>query len=150
MDKRDMMSGAVWFLISVFILVSSLHLGIGAFHSFGPGFLPFWASIFLAFFAVILFGMSLFKKEAAPLREGWRERHWGNNVIIVAALLVYCSALPKLGYILATFGLMLILFSLGKMKPWAVIFGSSLVVLLSYGLFYHGLNVPLPKGLLAF
>jgi len=150
MDKRDMTSGAVWLFISIFVFMASLQLGIGAFYSPGPGFLPFWASIFLAFFAVILFAMCFFKKKAAPLREGWKERHWGNIVIIVAALLVYGSALPKLGYILATFGLMLILFSLGKMKPWAVIFGSFLVVVLSYGLFYHGLNVSLPKGLLDF
>lgn len=150
MDKWDMMSGAVWLFISFFVFMASLHLGIGAFHSPGPGFLPLLASILLAFFTFILFGMCLFKKKAEPLREVWRERHWGNNVIVVAALLSYCLALPKLGYILATFGLMLILFSLGKMKPWAVIFGSFLVVFLSYGLFYHGLSVPLPKGLLAF
>jgi hypothetical protein len=151
MDKRDMMSCVVWLFISAFVFMASLRLGIGAFQSPGPGFLLFWASLFLAFFTFILLGIRLFKKEdSASLADLWKDRHWGNNIIVIAALLIYCLALPKLGYILATLGLMLILFSLGKMKLWAVILGSLLSVLLSYGLFFYGLKTPLPRGILAF
>ena len=73
-----------------------------------------------------------------------------NVVIAVAALIAYCLALPKLGYRISTFALMLVLFSLGRMKPWVVILGSLLTVLASYYLFDHLLRTPLPRGVLRF
>jgi hypothetical protein len=151
MDKWDVISGVVWLFIAVFVFITSLRMGVGAFRSPGPGFFSFWASIFLSISTCILFGHRLFRKEKAPpLADLWKDLHWGNNVIVTAALIAYCLVLTKLGYILATMGFMIILFGVGKMKPWAVIFGSLLAVFLSYCLFYYGLKIPLPRGVLAF
>jgi hypothetical protein len=68
----------------------------------------------------------------------------------MAALIAYCLVLPKFGYPISTFALMLVLFSLGRMKPWMIILGSLITVLLSYYLFDHLLRTPLPRGLLRF
>ncbi len=151
MDKREIISSAVWLCIVAFVAISSLRLGIGEFHNPGPGFFPFWASIFIALLTLIMLGTHFFKKEdVIHLADLWKGDHWGTLVIVIASLIVYCLLLAKLGYILATTGLMLILFYLGKMKPWAIIVGSLLAVLLSYGLFHYGLQTPLPKGILDF
>lgn len=151
MDKLDRISCVAWLFISVFVWITAMHLGVGTFRNPGPGFILFWASIFLAFFTSILFGVSLFKKkDAVHPADLWKGLDWGKNIIVVAALIGYCLTLQKLGYLVATLGLMLVLFSLGKMKLWTIILGSLITVLLSYSLFGYFLQTPLPRGILSF
>jgi len=151
MDKQDLVGCAVWLILSVFVFAASLRLGVGALRSPGPGFIPFWSSIGLAFFACILLWFNLAGKTQAVYREnGAKDSNWGNNIIVIAALTIYCLALSKLGYLLATFGLMIVLFRLGKMKPWAIIIGSLITSLSSYCLFAYFLGTPLPRGVFGF
>jgi putative tricarboxylic transport membrane protein len=151
MDKRDLVGCAVWLILSVFVFTASLRLGVGALRSPGPGFIPFWASIGLAFFACILLGFNLTQKTQAVCREnGAKDSGRKNHLIIIAVLTIYCLALEKLGYLLTTFGLMMVLFRLGKMKPWAIIIGSLVTSLSSYGLFAYFLGTPLPRGIFGF
>jgi hypothetical protein len=69
---------------------------------------------------------------------------------VIAALTLYCLTLAKLGYLLATFGLMIVLFRLGKMRPWAMVIGAMIASLSSYGLFAFLLGTPLPRGFFRF
>jgi hypothetical protein len=151
MDKRDLVGCTVWLILSVFVFTASLRLGVGALRSPGPGFIPFWASLCLAFFACILLGFNLASKTQAMRREnGAKDSSRRNNLIVIAALTLYCLALEKVGYLLATFGLMIVLFSLGKMKPWAIVSGSLVTSFSSYCLFAYFLGTPLPKGIFGF
>ena len=151
MDRIDRISCVIWLAVSVFVCITSLRLGIGALHNPGPGFILFWASILLALFACILLGAGLLgENRAAPPVNLWKGLHWNKNIVVAAALICYCLILQRLGYLLATFGLMLALFSLGKMRPWALIFGSLVTALSSYCLFGYFLEVPLPRGILGF
>jgi hypothetical protein len=151
MDKRDLIGCAVWLILSVFVLTASLRLGIGALRSPGPGFIPFWASLCLALFACILLGFNLASKTQTTRREEGSIDSTRQNPLIVMALLTgYCLALEKAGYLLATFGLMIALFTLGKMNPWVIMISSLVVSLSSYGLFAYFLGTPLPRGILGF
>lgn len=151
MDKQDLAGCAVWLILSVFVFTASLRLGVGALSSPGPGFIPFWASIGLASFTCILLGLNLVAKAQVVRGEnGAKDSRWGNHLIVIAALTLYCLALEKLGYLLATFGLMIVLFSLGKMKARAIIIGSLVTSLSSYGLFAYFLGTPLPRGIFSF
>jgi hypothetical protein len=150
MDKRDLWDCAVWLILSAFVFAASLRLGVGALRSPGPGFIPFLASIGLAFSACML-GFNLDqKKQAVRGENGVKDFNWGNHLIVIAALTLYCLALQKLGYLLTTFGLMMVLFRLGKMKSWAMITGSLVASLSSYGLFAYFLRTPLPRGIFGF
>ena len=151
MDIRDIISGIVCLLISVFVFTTSLRLGVGALHDPGPGFMLFWASILLAICTCILFGISLLKKTEPvrrPTASNGADRR--NAIIAMAALIAYWLVLPKLGYPIATFALMVVLFRLGRMKPWVMILGSLITVMVSYYLFDHLLRTPLPSGVLLF
>jgi hypothetical protein len=151
MDKRDLAGCAVWLTLSVFVFTASLRLGVGALRSPGPGFIPFWASIGLAFFACILLGFNLTQKTQAVCQgNGAKDSGRKNHLITIAVLTIYCLALEKLGYLFTTFGLMMVLFRLGKMKPWAIIIGSLVTSLSSYGLFAYFLGTPLPRGIFGF
>lgn len=151
MDQRNSVSSIVFLLFAAFVLISSLGLGIGQLRNPRPGFLPFWASLFLIIFCLILFGINYLNKNTkVRLADLWRSLNWRKNIIVVFALLIYCFALSKIGYLAATFALMAILFSLGGMKTWMVIISSLLAVFLSYGLFYYLLKTPLPRAIWAF
>jgi putative tricarboxylic transport membrane protein len=151
MDIRDIISGVVCLVLAVFVFTTSLRLGVGALHDPGSGFILFWASILLAICTCILFGVGLLKK-TEPVRRSnaWNGADRRNAIIVIAALVAYCLALPKLGYPISTFALMLVLFGLGRMKPWMIILSSLITVLLSYYLFDHLLQTPLPRGVLRF
>lgn len=151
MDIRNILSGIVCLFISLYVLATSLRLGIGALHNPGPGFILFWTSILLALCTCILFGIGLIKKTGSPCRsdtpDGADRRH---RIVAIAALIAYCLVLTTLGYLISTFALMLVLFGLGRMKPWMIVLGSLIAVLSSYYLFDRLLQTPLPGGILRF
>lgn len=145
---RDRISGVLWLLTAGFVTASGVRLGIGTYDDPGPGFLPFWSGLGLALLAVVLILLSLRSRasaEESPLRLPGR-----SGALVVAVLVLYCWLLPHLGYLVATTGLMLVLFGLGRLKARTVVLGSLLAVFLSYILFLHVLKVPLPRGILNF
>lgn len=151
MDKWDLIGCTVWLILSVFVFTASLRLGVGALRSPGPGFIPFWASLCLAFFACILLGFNLVSKTQAPRRgNGTNDPNWRNTPIVIAALTLYCLALERAGYLLATFALLMVLFHMGKMKLWVIMIASLVASLSSYGLFAYFFGTPLPRGILDF
>jgi hypothetical protein len=150
MDRGDLIGCALWILFSLWAVHSSFTLGIGALRSPGPGFFPFWAGIGLALFAGVLLlrtpANEPFPAQRAD-REGARPK---TPLAVIATLVLYCLLLEKLGYLLATAGLMAVLFSLGRMKPRTMVMGSLTASLFSYLLFSHLLGTPLPRGILSF
>jgi putative tricarboxylic transport membrane protein len=152
-DKKELIGSAIWLLIAVSVMITSVRLDIGEFSNPGPGFFPFWSALLLGVLALLMMGTIYYKKEA-EVRVGetdlWKDYNWGKITVIIAALFAYCLVLPKLGYLMSTMALMVVLFYAGKMKPWAVIAGSMLAVLLSYCLFLYGLKTPLPRGIWGF
>lgn len=150
---KNFISSALWLLIAAVFIISSLRLGIGEYHNPGPGFFPFWSALFMGVLTVVMLASNLFKKEPAAVGQetGLEENiNWRQNATAVAALIAYCLVLTKLGYILSTLGLMMILFYSGRMKFFKALLYSLLVVLLSYCLFYFGLKTPLPRGIWGF
>ncbi len=149
---RDRLSGLFWLGISVFICVESLESGIGTFHFPGPGFLPFWSGVTLGILALILLTKTrLQREEEGLLSELWKGKDWNKVIITLTSLLAYAVLLPRLGYLIATFGVMTVLFNL-KSKQRLLIQGaaSMVTVLVTYFVFSVWLKVPLPKGILGF
>jgi len=149
-DKKELIGSAIWLLIAVSVMITSVRLDIGEFSNPGPGFFPFWSALCMGILTLMVLGDHFFKKDVAEntlIADTWKTLNWGRNVVIVIALFIYCLVLPVLGYIPATLGLMMILFYTGRMKLWAVICASLLAVLLTYCLFYYGLKTPLPRSI---
>ncbi len=150
-SDRDQLSSLFWLGVSIFVCVESIQVHVGSFRSPGPGFLPFWSGVVLGGFALILAVTSFLKKEREKIKEQWIGVKWEKVMFVLASLFVYSALLTRLGYLIATFGLMLILFSLAerpKMLSWV---GSAfLTALATYLIFYIWLGVELPKGILDF
>ncbi len=151
MDQRNLISSIFFFLLGTCVLMTSLGLGIGSLNNPQPGFMPFWISVLIIIFSLILFGIAYIHRSVrVRWKDLWHQIHWKINLVAVTAVLLYILFLPLAGYLIATGVLMLILFKLGAMKTWTALLGAILSVGFTYGLFYFLLKTPLPRSIWGF
>ena len=148
MKRRDIISGNIFLALALLVLMHSLTLGLGKPAQPQPGFFPFWAAIFLIIFCLFLISENITGKiNKSETSFFWREIIPRKSFLIVLSLLVYALFLPFLGYIAATFFLLLFLFMIAGTKIWRALINSLLAVTLSYILFQYVLKTPLPRTL---
>jgi Tripartite tricarboxylate transporter TctB family len=146
--KADQWTSLFWLVLSIFVGIESLRMGIGTFHSPGMGFMFFGGSVLLAFLSLVLLLQSSLKKEGkeAPLFAG---KLWKRVFSVLIALFIYSKLLPLGGYLITTFLLMVFLFWIVKgQKWWWVLIFSCLTTLTTYFVFSVWLNCEFPEGLL--
>ena len=152
MKHRDKFSGFFWLAIAIFVCWESIRIGMGTFRSPGPGFFPFWAAVTLGAFATIIVVKSvLMKKIEGKVADLWKGVERNKVIIVLCSLCVYIPLLPTLGYLITTFGLMVLLFGIiGKTRIWIRIVNAFVSSLVSYIIFHILLSIPLPKGIFYF
>jgi putative tricarboxylic transport membrane protein len=152
MNLRDGLSGFFWLIISISVCVMSIGIEIGTIHSPGPGFVPFWSGVALGMFSIALLIMNFLKgKGEEKISSLWKGMEWHKVILVLASLFIYAILLPRLGYLLATSGLLALLFGImRRQKLWTQVGIAVITALASYLLFYVWLDVQLPKGILAF
>jgi putative tricarboxylic transport membrane protein len=152
MNLRDQWSGLFWLIFSILVCVESIRMGAGSFHSPGPGFLPFWAGVAVGTLAVFLLAISTLKrKEGRKIWGLWRGMEWRKVILIAASLFIYGLFLNRLGYLISTFALMTLLFSVvERSKLWIQAAAALVTTLATYTTFNFWLGVQLPKGLFGF
>ncbi|MCU0581289.1 MAG: tripartite tricarboxylate transporter TctB family protein [Syntrophales bacterium] len=151
MDKKAIISGGFWLCAAIAVLFASLRLGFGPYDNPGPGFLSFGAAFLLAGLSGALLWSGLRSKgKTARLIDLWQDRKGSIPLAAASALVLYGLVLPKLGYLAATFGLMVVLFSVGKIKLPLAVPGALLASLLTFVLFDWFLKMPLPRGIFGF
>lgn len=152
MNLRDQLSGLFWLGISIFVCLVSTQVDIGTFQTPGPGFLPFWSGVILGTLSIILVITNILKKKGeGKITNLWKGRGWHKVILVSAFLLIYTILLPRLGYLIATFGLLTLFFGImGRPRLWIQAVGALITVLVSYFVFYFWLEVQLPQGIFDF
>jgi hypothetical protein len=121
-------------------------LNFGNVHQPGSGFYPVLVCVLLA----ALGALSLARADRAPAADSVSADGDGRIWIVIAALAVYTWALPKVGFVLCTVALLLLLLrGVGKVS-WT---GSAISAVVGSVATYAGLvrlGLPLPAGLLPF
>jgi putative tricarboxylic transport membrane protein len=127
-------------------------VGIGTFQSPEPGFLPFCGGVVLGIFAIILLIINGLKKQREnEITNLWKGVEWSKVILVFASLFIYTTLFTKVGYLITTFGLMAILFSVvERRKIWIQGVTALITALVTYFVFYKWLGVQLPKGILGF
>jgi hypothetical protein len=149
MNRHDLTSGLFWLGISLFVIYMALELGIGAFSNPGPGFVLFWSSLIFGILSIVLVIKAILGKGGARLfSDSWKGLKWSNVLIAVIALFLYASFLTKIGFLLMTFGVMVLLYSLGKPKLWVTVVGAFVTIMLAYTIFHFALQIQFPRGIL--
>lgn len=153
MNQREFLGGLFWLAVSTVIVFSgSIRGNIGTFHYPGPGFIPFWAGVVLGVLSLIVVCTSGgTRREGTEIRSLWRGKKWAGAFWITLSLFAYAILLPWLGYLIATFGLMALMFSLGGKQRWLLQgIGALTTSIITYLLFCIWFEVQLPKGIFGF
>jgi putative tricarboxylic transport membrane protein len=148
MKRYQIISAGFLLFFGAIICWEARKLDMGRIVKPGPGFFPFWLGLALIFVGVAII-IQLRRAKAGEKTQGlWKELRWDKIIYILVALLLYAFLLEFLGYLIATFLLMVFLFRAVEKQKWSVvIFGSIISSLITYALFKIWLQVQLPTGL---
>jgi putative tricarboxylic transport membrane protein len=148
--KTYFFANLFWLALAVPAAMEAYRLHVGSVHAPGAGFLPFYAAILLGVLAVVSLVQDL-REKTGPASELWGGVRWGKWIAMVAALFIYVALLERLGFMLATFLLMLVLFRLLEPYRWTTVLLFSLLTMGSaYVFFVVLLDSRLPVGPLGF
>ena len=76
---------------------------------------------------------------------------WGRVVSAFVSLFIYGFFLERLGYLIATFGLMIVMLGIiGRPRVWVLVVSALIVVVATYVVFNVWLEVRLPRGIFSF
>jgi putative tricarboxylic transport membrane protein len=139
---RELRGGIFFLALSVLIVWESFRVELGTLKEPGSGFLSLCAGLGVGALSLVL------------IYRGWRIREPGKPhshrvTFALVSLFIYSLVLDSLGFVVATFFLVGILFRLGQPRPWWFLIGvSALVTFLSYLIFGVFLRVYFPRGFL--
>jgi putative tricarboxylic transport membrane protein len=150
MRTHDLTSSVILFLAGLFIVLYAPQYDLGRPSEPGPGFMPFLAGLAMLIFSTLTFLGGLREKRTAAQRI-WSNIEWRKLVFTIVTLIVYTVFLDKIGFIICTFFLILILVRYAGSSSWLVsILGGGLSSILCYLLFETWLRTQLPKGIFGF
>ena len=151
MKRFDVAAAAALAALAAYVLFESTKLKSGTFRMPQTGFFPRILGVLL----ILLTLVELIRALRQPASADTPGKIASDGWIRIGATLVtafgFALVLERLGFLLATFFLMVLLLRAIEAPRWSKVFIVSLVTsLLSYGLFAWLLGVPLPAGILGF
>ena len=152
MGRADRISGLFWLFFGIFISIESHRLHLGTLRSPGPGFLFFYAGIFISLMALIIlvraWGM---RRKAATEEKIFAGRNILKLVYVLISVFLYAILMEWLGFLMVTLLLFLFLLGVAERKRWLVAVLTSIAVTgIAYLVFQTALKSQLPKGLFGF
>ncbi len=148
--KNSQVWGALfWLAISAYVTWAGQDLGIGKLHEPGSGFALYWIGLlmFAMSFAVLMQAVVGGGESIASL---WAGTRWQKVLLVVVMLLVFGFFFERLGFVVCSLGLLLILmFFVDPVRPWLAIivaFGAT------FGVWYvlsKLLKIQMPSGILS-
>jgi putative tricarboxylic transport membrane protein len=153
MARFDRVFSFIWIALGIAQCVESVRLGLGSMMEPGTGFMPFVLGLVMIVLASALLlecSVEIKKKRTAKISV-WGDVYWSRVVYITVLMAAYAVLLPKLGYLLDTFLIMILLLKSGEPIKWpTAIFVGALTAGFSYVLFGVWLSVSFPKGIFSF
>ena len=135
MKLNDGLVGALLLLLAFGVLWGSHGFATVPGQNVGPAVFPNLLALLLASCAVLLMGRSA--------------RHRNAFIVSVGSMAFYVALSPTLGFIICGTTILLAMFSVLEVPRWRALFLAIVVTLAIHTLFYKGLHVPLPWGVLA-
>jgi hypothetical protein len=115
--------------------------------------MPFLSGLLLGLLAIADLVQGVLHKweRDKPDHVIWAEIHWGKLLVTLGFLILYTIFFSTLGFLLATFFLLLFLYQVMERRSWKIVIASSVVTtILFYLAFKIGLDSQLPRGFLGF
>lgn len=149
MKRFEITAAAVLAGLAAYVLFVSSKLSAGSFRMPQSGFFPRVLGVLLVLLTVGELVRVLRQPESATTPGKIDSEGWIRIGATLATMLGFALVLERLGFLLATFMLMVLLLRAIEAPRWSKVFIVALATsLLSYGLFAWLLGVPLPAGIL--
>jgi putative tricarboxylic transport membrane protein len=144
MMEADRLSGALLFALGLYIGYEALKLPFGGIHQPDSGFFPsLIALLLLCSSGLTLLATRRNEHVKETLRFG-TFRVW----IAVVALILYVVVLNRLGYLVSTFLMMVLLLRGLERLNWRTTLGVAFPAVVSSYIVFRWLGVPLPPGII--
>ncbi|HRF07244.1 MAG TPA: tripartite tricarboxylate transporter TctB family protein [Xanthobacteraceae bacterium] len=145
-SNAELWGGAIWLAISLFIIEQGRRLEIGSVNEPGMGFMMFWIGLFMAGMALAI-AVQAVRTEGPSVRSLWAGTQWPKTIIVVCAFVAYAFAFSRLGFLLSTIPLMLILLRAVNPVRWSLALPIGVgVPLLIWWVLKSLLQIQLPGG----
>jgi len=139
----EVVGGFFWAAVGIFFALGAVKLKLGTFRNPGPGFIPLGVALLLLFFSLFTLAKGLVKPPG-----GTREIPWKRPALMIGAVFLYGLLLSVIGFLPATFILMVILLGLlmrvEKRRSLYVLLFSAVIALGAWLVFSVFLRVPFP------
>lgn len=146
-NNAELWGGVIWFAVSLFVIDQGRRLGLGSVNQPGMGFTMFWIGIVMAGLSLGIAVQSI-KSEGPSVRSLWAGTRWGKTLIVIATFVLYAAAFTRLGFLLSTIPLMLVLLRAIDPVRWIVAVPLSLgAPLLVWWVLERLLQIQLPTGI---
>jgi putative tricarboxylic transport membrane protein len=146
--NRNLLSGLFLTFVSVYACVKAYQLGMGRASSPGPGFIPFGIAALLGLMSIYLCVHGI-----VQVAKGYKEKPvfrpvaWKKAMLVVVMLAGYGAFFNFLGFLVATFLLMMsLLWLVGRQKLSLSLIVSVVTAGGAHLLFVVLFNLPLPMG----
>ncbi len=149
MKRLEIIAAALLAGLAGYVLLAANQLRIGNFRVPQTGFFPRALAVLLALLTVVELVRALRQAETATAAARIPSEAWLRIGATLAIMLGFALVLEWLGFLLATFALMVLLLRAIEAPSWSKVFIVALATsALTYGLFAWLLGVPLPAGIL--
>ncbi len=142
-----------WMLFAIVMGRQASQLPMGEMREPGAGFFPLLIAVVIGLLAVLALIQALQKKSGKRLENARSVEpfRWWNLVIIATALTAYALTLQKVGFLINTFLLMLLLVKMIEPQSWTKSLIAALITAVVSELFFNVLlNAQIPRGILGF
>ena len=152
MKINDVAGGALFLILAVTLALGAWNLPNPSEQIFGPATFPLVVASLLVLCSVILMAGGLRSAGHAPLfaRAEWtrQPRLAARFLLVLAAVLAYVTFVETIGFLPTAAGILFILFLSGHVPAIRAALLSVCIALLVHTIFYVGLSVQLPWGIM--
>lgn len=147
LNNAELWGGVCWLAIGLFTIDQAQKLELGTINAPGMGFTMFWIGVVIAglAFSIVIRALMTDGPSVASLWSGTR---WMKTLIVIASLAVYSYAFSRLGFLLTTIPLTLILLRAVDPVRWTLAIPLGVgMPLLVWWLLKRLLLIQLPNGM---
>jgi putative tricarboxylic transport membrane protein len=148
MKRWNQIAGCTGTVFGALLVAFSLRLKLGSWTEPGPGFTPMGVGVLLIILCILYVVGSIRGKDQGGKEESpWPRENLGKIIGVLISLFLFAFVLPFLGFLPATFLLMVYLFRVVESERWFVtVFKAVVSVGITYVIFERWLMVQFPKG----
>lgn len=146
-NNSELWGGLIGLALGGFVIWSGLKLKLGTINDPGSGYVMFYTGILMCVFAATIF-ISAVTEGGPTFGSRWKDARWTKPLMVIACLIAFSMALDRLGFLLSTIPLMLLLLRLIDPVRWTLAIPIALLAPLGvWWVLKRLLLIQLPSGI---